>query len=585
MKKTKHFQKPSVNVKFFAVGLLLLTALIVIQLWEHHRHVEIAVEQSRFQVKQLAGNISFSINKLVLNVEEGGAIIDEYIDDLRQDSGILVRIIHSAAIDDEYGIEKDERPETEFEVASLKDGKSRDWQTEDFFFQIIPMKASVECRMCHHLSPDFIFPVPVGYVLGIVEVKIPTTALKHVGSALSRHTATTIALIISTVFLFGYVIFNSMGALKLSEEKQSAVIKTVGDGIVVVGSDSVIRSTNPELSNIFGWLEEDMVGKSVEMLTPEKDRADHKAEIKRYLAEGTSHLIGRRVELEGLKMDGSVFPVELRIKESVMGEGKDRFFTAAINDITDRKKAESKLKKAYKELRDTQTASLNIMEDLERERMQLDASLKEKELLLREIHHRVKNNMQIISSLLKLQFDYIKDDQYLWVFQDCQNRIKSMALIHENLYHSNDLSRIDFHDYIENLANNLCVFFKIDTNKILLKIEVDGISLGIDTAIPCGLIINELVSNTLKHAFPNGRDGEIRISLSEIENKNEYELVVSDNGVGLPKNLDYRHTESLGLQLVIMLAEDQLQGKVKRSKRKGTEFKINFKELKYKERI
>jgi Amt family ammonium transporter len=225
-----------------------------------------------------------------------------------------------------------------------------------------------------------------------------------------------------------------------------------------------------------------------------------------------------------------------------------------------------------------------VMDALQKTTAKTEASLKEKEVLLREIHHRVKNNMQVISSLLKLQSRNVKDEQQIEMLKESQNRIKAMALIHEKLYRSKDLANIDFNDYIKNLINDLFISYRVSTGKITMKMNIEAVSFGIDTAIPCGLIINELVSNSLKYAFPEGKDGEIKISLRTLE-EGDIELIVSDDGIGVPKDLDFRNTESLGLRLITNLTEKQLQGKVELNRNKGTEFQIKFKEAKYKERI
>lgn len=212
---------------------------------------------------------------------------------------------------------------------------------------------------------------------------------------------------------------------------------------------------------------------------------------------------------------------------------------------------------------------------------QIKASLKEKELLLKEIHHRVKNNLQIISSLLSLQSSYVKDAKALNMFTESQNRVKSMALIHERLYQSKDFSRVDFGDYIGKLSGNLAHSYGINPGTVRLSIDAANISLGIDTAIPCGLIINELLTNALKYAFPGGRQGEIRITLHD-ENpgeKGRYILVVADNGVGLPSGFDPQNATTLGLQLVTLLV-DQLNGTLAVNRESGTEFVITFSEAK-----
>jgi len=207
---------------------------------------------------------------------------------------------------------------------------------------------------------------------------------------------------------------------------------------------------------------------------------------------------------------------------------------------------------------------------------QIKVSLMEKDALLKEIHHRVKNNMQVISSLLSLGSRNIKDEQALEIFKSSQNRVKSMALIHERLYQSTDLARIDFTDYVRSLTRHLISSYGLKAEAIKMNINIQDILLDINTAIPCGLIINELVTNSLKHAFPDGKKGEIKIAI-HLVNKNEIELIVSDDGVGLPEEVDFRNTESLGLHLVTILAEDQLHGDIKLNRTKGTTFHLKLK--------
>ncbi len=275
----------------------------------------------------------------------------------------------------------------------------------------------------------------------------------------------------------------------------------------------------------------------------------------------------------------------------------------ALSNEEERRLAREETERAYKDLEATQKASLNIMVDLDRHRSELDASLQEKEVLLREIHHRVKNNMQIITSLLKLQSRYVQEKQYKEIFQESERRIKAMAMVHERLYRSQNLADIPFKDYVRSLATGLFKSYGITYNEISLKVSIDDISLEVDSAIPCGLIINELLSNSLKHAFPDGQKGEVEVSMKKIldgeaqdadqkakpATRNPQpeiiELVVRDNGVGYPKGLDFRKTQSLGLQLVITLVESQLEGNIELGRSGGTEFKIRFEEEKYKERI
>jgi PAS domain S-box-containing protein len=211
--------------------------------------------------------------------------------------------------------------------------------------------------------------------------------------------------------------------------------------------------------------------------------------------------------------------------------------------------------------------------DRKRVEQQIKVSLKEKEVLLKEIHHRVKNNLQIISSLLRLQSDNPQDKQPLEILQESQNRIRSMALIHEKLYQSHDLSKIDFTEYIRSLASSLFASYRIDSDSVQLKVQAEHLLLEVDAAIPCGLILNELITNALKYAFPAGRRGEIRIDLRS--NYDKVSFSVADDGVGFPKALDFRNAPSLGLQLVTTLV-DQLGGTIRFSTAHGTEFAISF---------
>jgi PAS domain S-box-containing protein len=208
---------------------------------------------------------------------------------------------------------------------------------------------------------------------------------------------------------------------------------------------------------------------------------------------------------------------------------------------------------------------------------QLKSSVDEKEVLLKEIHHRVKNNMQVITSLLNLQSKTIGDSQALAVFQDSQNRVKSMALIHETLYQSKDLSRINFAEYLQKLVAQVSRSYRIRPEAVKIKVNVDDVSLPIDTAVPCGLIINELASNSLKYAFPGDKQGEVNITFKRLDA--QYVLCVSDTGIGLPANFNPDEGNSLGMKLVRMLTS-QICGELQCRNGVGTTFQITFPEEK-----
>jgi PAS domain S-box-containing protein len=298
-----------------------------------------------------------------------------------------------------------------------------------------------------------------------------------------------------------------------------------------------------------------------ELLTGYKDSELEKGET--CSLESLIHPEDRPVVIKKVKQaiaSNETFSIEYRLRHKnrdikfflekgtpvIEDDGKPLYIDGIIFDITDRKFLEEKIRR----------------------------SLEEKELLMKEIHHRVKNNMTVISSLLRLQAGKIKDTRYKEMFNDSMNRIKSMASIHEKLYRSEDLAKIVFSDYIEDMADNMYASYGLSPHRIALKKDIEKITLGIDSATPCGLIVNELLSNSLKYAFPEDRGGEIRVSL-RAHGEDEIELKVSDNGVGMPEGLDFRNTDTLGLNLVNALA-GQLQGKIEINREQGTEFRITF---------
>jgi two-component sensor histidine kinase len=284
----------------------------------------------------------------------------------------------------------------------------------------------------------------------------------------------------------------------------------------------------------------------------------------------------REVDLEAMQAGAADYVVK--------GSNNAAALERSIRYSIAQKRAEEALRRLHDELeqrvqeRTAELARANAdlqAEVRERKRVEEEvrASLREKEVLLREIHHRVKNNLQVVSSLLKLQAQNIQDPTALEVFKESQDRIKSMALIHEKLYRFGDLARIDFADYIRSLAGYLFHAYAVDSEAISLTLNVDDVLLPIDAVMPCALLIHELISNSLKHAFPKGR-GEISVDFHTHDQKT-FTLMVRDNGIGCPNRFDVENTSSLGTQLVAALA-DQLDGALEFDNGHGVSCKINF---------
>lgn len=253
-------------------------------------------------------------------------------------------------------------------------------------------------------------------------------------------------------------------------------------------------------------------------------------------------------------------------------------YVSIARDITDRKRTQAELENHRRNLEflvaeRTKALEHEIAENKAVQR-ELANSLQEKELLLKEVHHRVKNNMQVISSLLNIQAETIEDPRFTSLLGESQQRIKSMSLIHENLYQSENLLEIDFEDYINMLANSLCRFYTIPGVSLNLDIQVDDVNLDIETAVPCGLIINELISNSLKHAF-KGREGCGTISVHFRNAGCRYVLSISDDGVGLPAGFEPDASSSMGMEIVSILTQ-QLDGRLHIDGAEGACFEISF---------
>ncbi|MCU7494653.1 MAG: PAS domain S-box protein [Ignavibacteria bacterium] len=327
-----------------------------------------------------------------------------------------------------------------------------------------------------------------------------------------------------------------------SEERFRTIFENSPVGIRI-SVNGVTQITNRSFMKIFGYSnpEEPKGGSVLDGVAP-----GDRAKVMNYLLKKVK---GDQTEESftycGMRKDGSVFPVSASVAELLLPEG--RAIVGFFADITDQKQKEN----------------------------QIISSLKEKEVLLKEIHHRVKNNLQIISSLLNLQTNNITDPRLMEAFNVSRSRVKAMALIHERLYQSKDLSIVNFKEYISELVMYLQRTYTTDGKRITFNIAIDSIDLPIDTAIPCGLIVNELISNALKYAFHDVDSGVLTVSVKQNGDSSAC-LEIADNGRGLPRGFEISKTNTLGLQLVHNLV-DQIDGSLEISNKDGVKFKIKFK--------
>jgi PAS domain S-box-containing protein len=332
-------------------------------------------------------------------------------------------------------------------------------------------------------------------------------------------------------------------ALRESEEKFRTMVETSIQGIFIF-QDFQLVYANEAIAQITGYSIKELLSLPMEKVQAIIHPDDQEMIWGRLADRLAGKDVPSRYEFRLIRKDKKTLWLEVVVSRTEF-QGKPAVQGAVI-DITDRKKADEQIK----------------------------MSLREKEVMLREIHHRVKNNMQIILSLLRIQSRTVKDRGTREMFKQSQNRIRSMALIHEALYKSKNLAIIDISDYVSRMATHLLSIYREDLGEIEINQEAKGVFLDINRAIPCGLIISELVSNCLKHAFPQKKPGKITIRMTR-DKKDRCSLTVKDNGIGLPEALDFKDADTLGLQLVTDLVQ-QIKGSIVLNKAHGTEFIVNF---------
>ncbi|MEA5625636.1 PAS domain S-box protein [Nostoc sp. UHCC 0251] len=340
-------------------------------------------------------------------------------------------------------------------------------------------------------------------------------------------------------------------ALRESEQRFRAAFHQAAVGIAHVATDGKWLLVNQRLCDIVGYTSEELQLLTFQDITHPDDLNADLEYVDQILADNIQTY---SMEKRYFRKDSSIVWVNLTVSLMREPNGEPKYFISVIEDISERQAAQRESKQ-WEE--------------------QIQASLLEKEVLLKEIYHRVKNNLQVISSLLSLQSAYIKDKDDLVIFKQSQQRIASMALVHEKLYQSQDLARINFGEYIRDLVGSLFCAYEANEDVIALRVNIDEhVFLGLDTAIPCSLIIHELVSNSLKYAFPLGRNGTIYIEMIK-NHEHQIKLVVSDDGIGLPSNFNFKNMASLGWQLVDALT-NQLGGNLNIQGSMGVECQLAF---------
>lgn len=328
-----------------------------------------------------------------------------------------------------------------------------------------------------------------------------------------------------------------------AQAKFSGFLEAAPDAVVIANHAGEIVMVNAQTERIFGYPRSELLGQAIEILIPDRFRIRHPQHRGSYMVRPRVRPMHASGELFGRRRDGREFPVEVSLSPLETEDGV--LVCSAIRDVTAPRRTEGALREA----------------------------LKEKEVLLQEIHHRVKNNLQVIVSLINMQRRRLESTAARDALTEYQGRVQAIALIHEQLYAANDYSRVLFSEYLRTLANNVFHAFGVSTEKIALALEIEAIELPVARAIPCGLIVTELITNAFEHAFPDDRRGTVRVVLQR--SQGEIRLEIGDDGVGLTADFELSAPETLGLQLVSALAE-QLQAKIVVSRERGAQFRVTF---------
>lgn len=326
----------------------------------------------------------------------------------------------------------------------------------------------------------------------------------------------------------------------------ATVVRDSNDAITVHDLEGKILAWNRGAERMYGFTEAEALGMNVSRIVP----GDKRQEAHEIIAKVRAGTPVESLETNRVTKDGRLLDVWLTVTKLVDDDGNVVAVATTERDVTEQK----------------------------RTMRELEQALREKEFLIREIHHRVKNNLLVVQSLLRLPLKHLRDEEAKEYLRESLNRVKSMSMIHERLYRTHDLSSINASEYIYSLGRMLFNSYEVGADRIKLKFSVPDIPLDVDVMIPCALILNELISNALKYAFPGERKGTIRVELQKAPG-DEYVLLVADDGVGLPSDLDVYKTESMGMQIVTSMV-NQLNGNLVLSRDGGTEFRITFNDRK-----
>jgi PAS domain S-box-containing protein len=346
---------------------------------------------------------------------------------------------------------------------------------------------------------------------------------------------------------------------KRAAEQLHLTIEAAPTGMIMTNTAGMIKLVNAETERIFGCTRAELLDSSIESLLPQRFRARHPEHRESFYAAPLARKMGAGRDLYGLRRDGTEVPIEIALNPLDTAEG--HFILSSVADITERKRGEETLRK------------LNT--DLEEQIRIRTSEVKEREVLLQEIHHRVKNNLQVISSLINMQVRTIDNPSSKTVLRQCQSRVETMARIHEMLYESRNYASVPFAEYAKSLASSVLRASDLTPSSVAIDFELEDVSLAVDKAIPCALILNELIANALKHAFGDKTEkAVVRVGLRSTDN-GCVALFVSDNGVGISPDVKLSELRSVGMQIVTTLVA-QLDGKLNIVRQSGSMFEVIF---------